>query len=154
MNGFDTRGVSTTVGFALTLGITTLLVTGLLVGIGGFVDDQRQRAIESELSVIGQQIAADVQAGDRFVQAGDTEFTIRRDLPNAVVGRTYRVSVVVDDPGNTPPLDTYLRLETSDPDIVAEIDLAVRTDIAESSFTGGSVSVTYDSGELEVAAGA
>ena len=149
MRGYDTRGVSTTIGYALTLAITTLLVTGLLVGIGGFVDDQRQRAIESELSVIGQQIAADVQAADRFAQAGDTGFAIRRDVPNDVVGRSYRVSVVVDD-AHDPPLDTYLRLETSDPDIVVEVDLMVRTDISESSFAGGSVSVTYDSGQLEV----
>lgn len=154
MMGSDARGVSTTLSYVLTLSITTLLVTGLLVGIGGFVEDQRERAVRSELRVIGQQIAADVQAADRFVQSGDTSFTIRRDLPADVVGRSYRVAVVVDDPGNDPPLDTYLRLTANDPDVGVEIDLVVRTDIAESSFTGGSVSVTYDSGKLEADTGA
>lgn len=143
------RGVSTTLSYALTLSITTLLITGLLVGIGGYLDDQRERTVRSELGVIGQQIAADIQAADRFAQSGDTSFTIRRDLPNDVVGRSYRVAVVVDDPGNDPPLDTYLRLTASDPDVVVEVDMVLRTNIAESSFTGGRLSVTYDSGQLE-----
>lgn len=145
------RAVSTTLGYALTLAITTLLVTGLLVGVGGFVEDQRERAIRSELQVVGQQMAADVQAGDRFAETGDTTFTIRRDLPNEVAGTSYTVEVV-GDPANDPPEETYLRLSTSNPDIVVEVDMALRTHIEEASFTGSRLVVSYDTGtgKLEV----
>lgn len=129
------------------LAITTLLITGLLIGVGGFIEDQRTRAIESELRVVGQQIAADVQAADRYVQANSTAFTIRRDVPNDVVGTSYTVSVVVDS-----PRETYLRLTTNDPNVVVEVDMALENGIEETSFTGGSVAVTYDDGtdKLEV----
>ncbi|PSQ18727.1 hypothetical protein BRD04_10885 [Halobacteriales archaeon QS_9_67_17] len=140
------RAVSTTLGYALTLGITTLLITGLLVGMGGFIEDQRERAIRSELEVVGQQLAADVEAGDRFVGAGDTDFSVQRSLPNDVVGVSYRISVVVDG------TDTYLRLTTSNPAVTVEVDMALTASIAETTVTGGQVVVTYDagSGNLEV----
>ena len=140
------RAVSTTLGYALTLGITTLLITGLLVGMGGFIEDQRERAIRSELEVVGQQLAADVEAGDRFVGAGDTDFAVQRSLPNDVVGVSYRISVVVDG------MDTYLRLSTSNPAVTVEVDMALTASIAETTVTGGQVVVTYDagSGNLEV----
>lgn len=135
----DERAVSTTVGYALTLGITTLLITGLLITAGGFVEDERERAIRSELGVIGQQIAADAQAGDRFVSAGETSFGIRRDIPNEVAGTTYSVAIVVDD-----PRETYVRLRSTDPEVTVEVDMALETAIEERSFGGGEFEVTYD----------
>lgn len=147
----NSRAVSTTLGYALTLAITTLLVTGLLVGVGGFVENQRERAIRSELQVVGQQMAADIQAGDRFVEAGNTAFTIRRDVPNEVAGTSYTIEVV-GDPANDPPEETYLRLSTSDPNVVVIVDVVLRTPIEERSFVGSQLVVSYDTGtgKLEV----
>ncbi|WP_231751450.1 hypothetical protein [Halogeometricum sp. CBA1124] len=46
------RGVSTTLGYVLTLSITAVLVSVLLVGTGQYVDDQRSQVAERELSVL------------------------------------------------------------------------------------------------------
>jgi hypothetical protein len=139
------RGVSTVVGYTLTLGITTLLISGLLIGAGGFIQDQRERAIRSELEVVGQQIAADIETGDRFVGAGETDFTISRAIPNNAVGIDYRVEVVSDS-----QWETYLRLSTENPDVTVEVDMVVVSDLRDSTVTGGPIVVTYDSGAIEV----
>lgn len=139
------RGVSTVVGYTLTLGITTLLISGLLIGASGFIEDQRERAVRSELEVVGQQIAADIETGDRFVGAGNTEFTISRAIPNNVVGVDYRVEVV-----STSQWETYLRLSTENPDITVEVDMVLASELRESTVSGGPIIVTYDSGEIEV----
>ncbi|WP_254537778.1 DUF7266 family protein [Halomarina litorea] len=140
----DTRATSTTLGYVLTLGITSILITGLLMGAGGMVEDQRERTIRSELQVVGQMVAADVSAADRLAQAGDATFAIRRDVPPTVAGATYTVEVVVDDPENFPPTDTYLRLSTSNPSVTVEVDMALQSTLVESSLTGDRVVVTYD----------
>lgn len=151
----DSQGVSTIVGYTITLAITTLLVSGLLLAAGGFVQNQRERAVRGELKVIGQQIAADAQAGDRFVQAGDTDFTIERDLPDTVTGSEYTIEIVASDSGSPDPPykdDTFVELRTEDPDIVVRVDFTVQRDIKETSFEGGELVVTYDTGSsaLEV----
>lgn len=142
------RAVSTTFGYVLALSVTTLLVTGLLFAAGGVVGDQRERAIRTELQVVGQQIAADVQAGDRLVGAGVTGFTVRRDLPDEVAGSTYTVAVVVDDPTgySPPPRETYVRLTSSRLDVTVEVDVVLQSDVEEASFEGGELVVTYDTG--------
>lgn len=139
------RATSTALGYALTLGITTLLVTGLLFAAGSFVEDQRDRAVRTELGVVGQQIAADVGAADRFVVAGHTTFTIERDLPNRISGASYTISVA--DPG-----DPYLVLSTSQPEVTVELDLTLApgTSIDSSTFSGGQLVITYDAGAIVV----
>lgn len=135
----DTRGTSTTLGYVLTLGITSILITGLLFGAGGLVEDQRERTVRSELQVLGQMVAADVSAADRLATAGDATGSIRRDLPPTVAGSSYTLEVVSES-----QTETYLRLSTDDPAVTVEVDMALRTTLVESSVTGGRVVVTYD----------
>lgn len=143
----DYRGVSTVVGYTITLAVTTLLISGLLIGTGGFVETQRDRAVRSELGVIGQQIAADAQTADRIVQRGNEDFTIERDLPDRVTGRGYTVEIVVDN-----PQDTYIELRVQNPDVVVQVDMTLQNDIDDTSFSGGELVVTYDTvnGEIKV----
>lgn len=143
----DTRGVSTIVGYTITLAVTTLLISGLLIASGGFVENQRERAVRGELKVIGQQIAADTQAADRLVQAGDEDFTIERDLPDRVTGSAYTIEMLAPNPD-----DTYVELRTEDPDIVVRVDFVIQNNIKTTSFQGGELAVTYDTlnGALEV----
>lgn len=141
----DERGVNTTVGYTLTLGISSLLIVGLLVTAGGFVDDQRQTTVRQELSVIGQQMAGDLSGADRLVRAGGEEVTVRSSLPNEVTGIRYRVEVVPTGPGVT-----ALRLSTSDPQVVVEVEVRTVEDVVPSSFDGGDFVVSWTGSELEV----
>ncbi|MFC7028484.1 hypothetical protein ACFQH8_15745 [Halomicroarcula sp. GCM10025710] len=62
----DDRAVSTALGYVLTLSIASLLVTGLIIAGSGFVEDRREQVVREELTVIGQQIGADLARADRL----------------------------------------------------------------------------------------
>ena len=146
------RGVSPVLGYVLTLGISTLLVSGLLIAATGFVDTQRERTTESELQVIGQQVSADVAAADRLHRTdGATDVVIRRELPDSVVGSQYTVFVRSDNEG---PTDTYLRLRTVRPEVTVEVGIASETTAADSAVGGGEIEIRVTgAGNLEVTSG-
>ena len=145
------RGVSPVLGYVLTLGISTLLVSGLLIAATGFVDTQRERTTESELQVIGQQVSADVAAADRLHRTdGATDVVIKRELPDSVVGSEYTVFVRSDDDG---PTDAYLRLTTVRPNVTVEVGVANETNVADSAVGGGEIEISYNGSALEVTNG-
>lgn len=139
------RGVSTAVGYSLTLGISSLLIVGLLVTAGGFVDDRRGTTVRQELSVVGQQIAADLNGADRLVRAGGDEVTVRSSLPVEVTGVRYRVEVVPTAGGGA-----TLRLSTDTPRVTVEVGVSTRTTVAPTEFDGGDVVVRWTGSDLEV----
>ncbi|WP_276258678.1 DUF7266 family protein [Haloglomus litoreum] len=129
----DERAVSTTLGYALTLGITTLLVSGLLIVGGTFIQDQREDATRTEYRVVGQRMAADIGAADRLLATASEGGSVRveRALPDQVVGESYRMGIDrVDD------TDRYrIRLRNGKESVVETVQ--VRSEAA-----------VYDSGEL------
>ena len=140
-------------GYVLTLGISTLLVSGLIIAAGGFVDTQRELTSRSELRVIGQQVSGDIAAADRLVRSGgSTRTEITRQIPERAVGSQYTVTVRTDGGGPTP---AYLELETVRPEVTVEVGIANETDIAGSEVGGGEIIVRYDrsAGHLEVVRG-
>lgn len=142
----DRRGVSVTVGYVLTLSVTTLLVGGLLVGLGGFVEDQREGTARDELRVIGQQVASDLSAADRLARVGSpSEVNMNRQLPDSVTGARYRIEVSDGDP-------VTVELRTTNPKVTVTLGVHVDTDVADSTLGGGDFLVRLDtaSGELEV----
>lgn len=144
------RGVSPVFGYVLTLGISTLLVSGLLIAAGGFVDQQRELTTESELRVIGQQVSADIAAADRLARTdGASEISVTRQIPEQVVGSQYSLSVETDANGPTQP---YLQLRTVRPNVTVQVGLTNQTAVAESRVGGGEIEVAYlpASDELEV----
>lgn len=146
------RGVSPVFGYALTLSVSTLLIAGLLMAAGGYVDTQREQTSENELEVIGHQIAADIAAADRLNRtdgADPDELTITRTVPQRVVGSSYRIHIRTDSNG---PTDPYLELITSNPEVTVTVGLAVApsTDVTESSADGGRIAIEVDSGALVI----
>ena len=143
------RAISPVFGYVLTLGISTLLMSGLLIAATGFVDTQRERTTESELQVIGQQVSADIAAADRLHRTdGATDVVIRRELPDSVVGSQYTVFVRSDNDG---PTDVYLRLRTVRPEVTAEVGVTNETNVAESAAGGGEIEIRVTgAGNLEV----
>ncbi|EMA00177.1 DUF7266 family protein [Haloferax denitrificans] len=140
------RGVSTALGYVLTLSITVVLISGLMVAAGGFVSDERKRVTETELDVVGNRLAAGIESVDRIGAApGESrvEATIR--LPPRVAGTTYTIEV---EPG--PP--TELVLTSTDPEVTVRVPVKTETSLAASRLDGGDVTITYDSpsGTLEV----
>ncbi|QCJ47858.1 hypothetical protein [Haloprofundus sp. MHR1] len=142
------RAASTTLSYVLALGITAILITGLLVAGGGVVEDQRDRTVENELRVIGQQLAADLEMADALVQSAPSG-TVRldRQLPPRVVGTNYAIDMVdTDDDGSA----NSIQLSTSNPDLMVTVSFTTHTTIADASFSGGNVNIRYTGTKLVI----
>ena len=138
MRRLDDRAVSTTIGYALTLGVASLLITGLLIAGGGFLQNQREVTTETELEVIGEQVSADIASADRLSASDADEVNITRSLPDSVTGSQYTISV------RTSP-QTHLELRSADPEVTVRVDVAVHeTSLAATDIDGGNIQVSYN----------
>ena len=141
------RAVSSTLNYVLSLAIAALLVTGLLIASGSFVEDRQEQVVRSELRVIGQQVAADIARADRLVTASDDPSTatvdIAQQFPSRITGTTYRLTLV-EQP------EPELVLRSTSPEVVVTVGVQNRTTVSESSVDGGTVVVAYDGTDLEV----
>jgi len=143
------RGVSTTVNYILGLSIMFLLTTGLFIAGGDFVDDQRDRAIRSELQVVGQQVANDVARVSRSVEGAGIPPTgtvsVTQQVPGKVAGTTYAIEV------ESSPTNSRLLLSTENPDITVIVDLVDRPgiDYVNSTLDGGTYRIVYRASLLD-----
>ena len=140
------RGVSSTLGYVLTLSISVILISGLLFSVGTFVTGQNERVTESELAVLGQRLAADIEAADRLAEAadGDARVVVTSRLPRRVAGRPYRVAI------NESGADELV-LSTIDPDVSVTVRVVTDYSLANATVGGGTVDVAFDGTRLEVA---
>lgn len=140
------RAVSVTVNYVMTITIATLLVSGLAVSAGGLIESQSERAIESELEVLGQQLAADVESADRLAtvaEGNDAEVRIESGLPTRVAGTGYDITVA----------ESELVLRSTDPMVSVTVPVTVTNDLSEErTIRGGNVVVRWSAGteRLEV----
>ncbi|WP_415381139.1 hypothetical protein [Halosimplex sp. TS25] len=135
------RGQSTTLEYTLALAVASLVITGLFVAAGDFVTQQRTEVVRTELGVVGQQLAGDVVAADRLVEAGASTDTVavNASLPPTIAGSHY--SVAVTHTGS----EQWLNLSTSDPSVSVSVRIKTKTTVATGAVSGGSdVSVVYD----------
>ncbi|MEF8840740.1 MAG: hypothetical protein V5A62_03820 [Haloarculaceae archaeon] len=141
----DRRGVSIALGYVLTLSVATLLVGGLLIGFGGFVDDHRTGTARDELRVVGQQVASDLSSADRLARVGSaSEVRISRQLPDSVTGAAYRIEITDGDP-------VRIVLRTTNPDVTVDLTIHIDTAVVDSTVGGGDFVIELTPGdELEV----
>lgn len=143
------RGQSIALDYTLALGVGFLLITGLVIAGGDYVIDQRNRAQESELRVVGQQLAADIEAADRLANATTTggDVRIERSLPATVARSSYRITVVDDD-------DPFLVLSSHGTPVEVRIHLTNRTALVPTTINGGRVVIAYTASDgLELKSG-
>lgn len=140
------RAVSVTVNYVMTITIATLLLSGLAISAGGLIQSQSERAIESELEVLGQQLAADIESTDRLATVAggaNAEVRIETRLPTRVAGTGYDITVVKSE----------LVLRSTDPAISVTVPLTVTNDLAEGrTIQGGDVVIVWstETDRLEV----
>lgn len=133
-----TRAVSTTLSYVLTLSITVLLISGLFIAAGNFVENERERVVRSELQVIGQRLASAVESADRLASAASGgDATVDESVPATVGGIPYTVTV---ETGGT----DRLVLESHQPDVTVTVTVVTDATLNESSISGGNVVVVYD----------
>ncbi|QSG15124.1 DUF7266 family protein [Halapricum desulfuricans] len=138
----DERGVSMALGYVLGLSIAFLLVAGLFVAGGNFVQEQRETSVRTEMAVISEQIASDMESADRLAQSTDNgTIVVERSLPSRVSGSGYTVSVE----GGADP---RLVLRTRDPDVEITAHFSNVTAVESTETTGGPIQVVYENGAL------
>lgn len=144
----DERAVSAVFGYVLALGIVTLLIGGLFIAAGDFVESQHDRAIRSELEVVGNRLAADVAAVDRLALAAESngEVQLRIELPPRVAGEPYQIQI--DD--SVAQEVHLLTLTASQPAVTVEVRVRTETPMASGTINGGDVVVVYNGTALEV----
>lgn len=145
----NSRSVSVTLNYILVLSITAVLVTGLIIAGGSFVEDQREQVIEGELRIIGNHLAGNMEQVDRYVRANGSNDPdvayINQTFGNDVTGSTYQVTL--DERADT----AQVVLNSTQPDVSVRVNATVQTPVDDTSFAnGGSISVAYDGGQLVI----
>lgn len=115
----DSRGVSTAVTHVLAIGITTILISGLLIASAGLLTGQQDNAGRTELQEIGNRIAEQMYLASTNVDGSSDSVSIRLNQPPRVAGYSYTVTKVgasqcsggiVGPPSGSP--DRCLKLDT------------------------------------------
>lgn len=137
----DERAVSTTLGYALTLAITTLLITGLVFAVGTEVENRRESAITTEMNVIGNQITASLSSADRLAQASGTNgvVVVSRSYPTDVAGTPYNVEIVDEGAG-----EYDLQLTSTDPEETVVVSTTLDTPLETGTVPSGRLVISYN----------
>lgn len=138
----DTRAVSVTVGYVLTLAIGAVVLSGVVIGVSGVIDSQTDRTIRGDLSVVGQTTVANLENADRLARAGtadrpgttgDVHVGVDVDLPTRIAGVPYQLTVD----------NETVTLQTDNPDAVVSIPHTTDRPVATTTLSGGPVRITY-----------
>ncbi|MEF8936862.1 DUF7266 family protein [Halobacteriaceae archaeon SHR40] len=95
----DTRAVSIAITHALTVAITTVLVSGLLISSGTLLESQEERVGDDQLSEIGSDVVSYINEFDRLNGTGtEVTATVTPNYPDRIVG-TYVYNIELYDDG-------------------------------------------------------
>lgn len=151
--GGPDRAVSITVNYVIVLGITAVLISGLLVGAGGYVQEQRESVVREELSVVAEQVAAGIDDADRLARAdggyvldGSRSVRVGVDLPDRVAGESYRIEVTELSKPPNQPVRHELTLRSSSTRVSVTITISTLVDLQEKSVGPGRMTVRLDTG--------
>lgn len=136
----DDRSVSIAVTHVLAIGITTLLISTLLLGTSGLLDDQREEAARQELNTVGNRLAEQIsEASNAATAPGGGETSFRVTQPRQVADSSYSVDLAAGSECDFPnrPLnevpDHCLVLELSNRNV--EVQVPVHSPNADVSLT-------------------
>lgn len=91
----EERAVSIAVTHALTLAITTVLISGLLIGAGNVLSAQEKQVAQSQFDEIGGDLTSQLNSLDRLNETGDNiTVTVQPRYPNLVAGQTWNLRLI------------------------------------------------------------
>lgn len=138
----DDRGVSTAVTHVLTIGITTILISGLFVSTTTMLESQKDRAAYQEMETIGERLGAEITAVDQAANRSPNGTTsVTASHPDTIAGGSYRIELGSCE---TWSRDTCLKLSASQTSEDVEVPFKNVTDVESASVTGGDVRITYN----------
>ena len=151
----DDRAVSIAVTHVLTIGITTVLISGLLIGAGTMLDSERDRSTEASLETIGERLSNEISAVDRIAE-DDDEVTVHTSHQRQVTNSLYTVELGenCDHPLLHDDDQDCLVLSAQGEDVEVAVPVQVNADIDTSSAaTGGTIVIEWDGSEISISDG-
>lgn len=125
------RAVNIAITHGLTLAITTVLLSGLLIGAGNVLQSQEQRAIQAQFDEIGGDVTAQINSLDRLNETGQAiNVTVQPSYPRQVAGTRW--SLELTDDSEVYDTDAVV-LSSNSHDYTAEYPLNTTTAIAYGS---------------------
>ena len=133
----DDRAVSIAVSHALMIGISGILITGLLMGSATLLDHQEERAAQQQVSDVGSETVSYIYEFDSLNQTGTgVNATVRPNYPGRIVDNyNYRLELENTTNGGT--------LEVQVSGLNVDREYQIQTD---STIRNGSVDAT----EMEI----
>ncbi|MUV89224.1 hypothetical protein GJ629_04360 [Halapricum sp. CBA1109] len=145
----DTRAVSVTVSYAITLGITAILISLLLLSAGNLLEDQRQQATRAQLQNVGGQFAQEIHYVDELDDGlnGSANATVSATLPGDISGIPYSVEIKPYQISDGTRTEAMLYLNsTGSPDVDVRIPLGNETAVVPADEE----SVSLETGRIDV----
>lgn len=145
MNRIDDRAVSSALGYVLSLGITAILISGLLLAGGNFVEGERTRVTGTELDVVGQRLASHLTSADRAAMTvqPDGTLVVEAGLPERVAGTGYTIEIN-ETVVRASAQNTYaLTLRTRNPDVAVSVSVRTTTPLLNATVDGGPLRIRY-----------
>jgi hypothetical protein len=141
--GPDNRGVTSTLTTALTIGITTILILGIVFAAGAFLDNQRQTSTESELRTIGNRLATEIASVDAVAQRGGN-VTVESSQPVRIAGNTYSVVVRTGSACDRSRFhsETCLELSYDRPDVTTYVPVRNSSAVSVESASSGTFAIS------------
>jgi hypothetical protein len=150
----DRRGASTVITHVLAIGITGVLITGLLMGASDFVESHRERTATQELEAVGNQLAMEVDRIDSL-ERNDSIATVRSSVPDAVAGNTYDVRIGSGSECDARTIDSEycLVLQADALDVTRRVPIQNETKISLDRQSGNAIRLRSDAPERQLSDG-
>jgi hypothetical protein len=148
----DDRAVSVAVTHVLTIGITTILIAGLLVGASGLLESEKQGATRDELRTIGNRMASEMSSAYYSAGSGsDDEVVVGVSHPEYVAGNNYKVRIAEEGDCSAPavPVGTgaqclILSTPTGNNEVVIPLDPEIELTGSLPEVSGGSFYIVVE----------
>ncbi|PSP84067.1 hypothetical protein BRC96_06065 [Halobacteriales archaeon QS_6_64_34] len=135
----DTRAVSPAVTQALTIGVSTILITGLLLAGSSFTDTKRDNTVRQGLQDVGSGLASDLVRLDKFDTAGVADnISFSSEYPDRIAGEGYRVHLVEGADRAT------IHVNSTASNRRTQVRFRNDHPVCESTVPGGQLTVAYD----------
>lgn len=131
----DDRAVSIAVTHVLSIGITAILISGLLIGASTMLETQREDSTEESLETIGERLADEIASVDRLAAAGAENVTIETTHQRSIAGSSYTVTMHTG--GCDRPLvetDQCLVLESRGEDVEVAVPISTQVPLEDGSW--------------------
>lgn len=140
----DNRALSVAVTHALTIAITAILLSGLLVTSGQFLDQQENRVGQDQFNKIGSDVVTHINSLDELNSSGENvTVEIEPNYPRTVADNPYTIILAEHDQSSRSDLDREffdteydLRIESDAINQPVYFPVDTDTAITESSARG------------------